>query len=111
MSTTEQELDALVEGLKDLFNTCGLLEDMDVKIKSPHAITDLKGAYDIVRNPGVTKRSAHFDRRLHYARDNYLKESFRLFLIGTNKMMADGLTKVVDRDKFFRCRNYMMNVS
>lgn len=84
---------------------------MGVKISSPHGITDSKGAYDIVRNPGITKHSAHFERRLHFARDNYLKDRFRIYLIATHKMMADGLTKVVDREKFFRCRNYMMNIS
>ena len=27
------------------------------------------------------------------------------------QMMGDGMTKVVDREKFFKCRNYMMNVT
>ena len=33
-----------------------------------------------------------------------------MFLTTTDKMMADNMTKVLDRDKFFRCRNYQMNV-
>ena len=34
----------------------------------------------------------------------------KFFLAPTDKMMADGMTKVVDRHKFFVCRNYMMNI-
>ena len=30
-------------------------------------------------------------------------------LAGTANMMADSLTKVTDRTKFYKCRDYMMN--
>ena len=77
---------------------------------SPHIIIDSKSAYDIIRHPGVTKRSVHFDRWLHFARDAYLHNRAKYFLGKTDKMMADGMTKVVDRNKFMICRSYMMNI-
>ena len=43
---------------------------------------------------------------------NYGKLKFPGFLM-TGKdwyMMADDKTKIVDRDKFFRCRNFQMNI-
>ena len=73
-------------------------------------ITDNKGTYDIIRNPGVTKHSVHYERRLHFARDEFMHNRAKFFLAPTDKMMADGMTKVVDRHKFFVCRNYMMNI-
>ena len=27
-----------------------------------------------------------------------------------DRMMADGMTKVVDKDKFFKCRDYAMGI-
>ena len=32
-------------------------------------------------------------------------------LVSTHKMMADNMTKVVDKTKFFTCRNYQMNIT
>ena len=31
-------------------------------------------------------------------------------LVPTHRMMADGMTKVVDKDKFFKCRDYAMGI-
>lgn len=73
-------------------------------------VTDAKSTFDIVRNPGVTKRSTHFERQLQIVREAFLNALIRMFLTTTDKMMADNMTKVLDRDKFFRCRNYQMNV-
>ena len=84
---------------------------MGAEIKGPMpAITDNKAAYDIVRNPGATKRTAHFDRWLHFARDLYLRNALRVYLTPTSKMMADINTKATDRATFFRCRAYQMNL-
>ena len=33
-----------------------------------------------------------------------------LTLVPTHRMMADGMTKVVDKDKFFKCRDYAMGI-
>ena len=76
----------------------------------PHLVCDGKSALDIIKNPGVTKRSAHYETWLFFARDAFLTNKARFFHTTTDKMMADNLTKVVDRTKFFACRNYQMNI-
>ena len=96
--------------LKEARFTVNLLIDMMSEVSTPHLITDSKSAFDIVRNPGVTKRSVHYERILHIVRDAFLQNQIRIFLTTTDKMMADNMTKVVDREKFFRCRNYQMNI-
>ena len=78
--------------------------------KRPLIINDNKAAIDIIHNPGVTKRSIHYERRIFFARDAHLMGRARFLLTTTDKMMADGLTKVVDRTKFFACRAYLMNL-
>ena len=43
-----------------------------------------------------------------FARDLYLRKRFSMNLVLTLKMMADMMTKVVDRDKFLKCRDYVL---
>ena len=73
-------------------------------------ITDNKAAYDVIRCPGATKRTVHFDRWLHFARDLRLRNAIEVFLTDTNNMMADVMTKPSDKTTFFRCRKYIMNL-
>ena len=83
---------------------------MFVKVTVPHLVTDASSAFDIIKNPGVTKRSATFERWPHFAREKFLNNQVKLFLTGTTSMMADAMTKALDRDKFIKCRNYQMNI-
>ena len=67
---------------------------LDVVLDGPVCgVTDNKGAYDVVRNPGATKRTVHFDRWLHFARELYLHNAIKIFLTTTDNMMADMFTK------------------
>ena len=72
------------------------------------AITDNKAAYDVIKYPGATKRTIHFDRWLHFARSLCLMNKVQMFLVGTDDMMADGFTKPPDKTKFLKCRDYLM---
>ena len=94
--------------LSDSWYLHSILNDLGVKPKLMHVLTDSKATYDTVRNPGATKKSAHVERWLMFARDNYLRGRFSMALVPTLNMMADMMTKVVDRDKFFKCRDYVM---
>ena len=58
---------------------------------------------------GATKRTVHFDRWLHFARELCLRNKIEIFLCGTDDMMADGFTKPVDKTKFLKCRQYIMS--
>ena len=44
------------------------------------------------------------------SRHLYLTKAIGLTLVPTHRMMADGMTKVVDKDKFFKCRDYAMGI-
>ena len=95
--------------IKESIFAKNILTDLGVKLQPTHVFTDSKSAYDTVRNPGATKKSTHVERWLMLARDLYLTKGITIGLVPTHLMMADDKTKVVDREKFFRCRNYQMN--
>ena len=57
--------------------------------------------------PGATKKSTHV--ALADVCDLYLTKAIGLTLVPTHRMMADGMTKVVDKDKFFN-RDYAMGI-
>ena len=79
----------------------------DVK-KPAAALIDNKAANDVIRYPGATKRTVHFDRWLHFARSLCLLNKVEMFLVGTDDMMGDIFTKALDKSKFLKCRKYIM---
>ena len=89
-------------------------EFMGIEFDGPSAcITDNKATYDVVRNPGATKRTSHFDRWLHFARELYLKNAIKIYLTTTDKMMGDIMTNdqadgLTDKTTFLRCCAYIM---
>ena len=109
-STWEAELSVMIAMIKESIFAKNIGEDMKVKLETTHVLTDSKSAYDTVRNPGATKKSTHVERWLMFARDLYLTKAIGLTLVPTHRMMADGMTKVVDKDKFFKCRDYAMGI-
>ena len=108
-SSAYAELHAIVEALKEAIFVNHIQEDMFGKSQIPLIITDNKAAYDMIKNPGATKHSKHIERWVMFARDAFLHNRAKFLLTGTANMMADSLTKVTDRTKFYKCRDYMMN--
>lgn len=110
-SSCESEVNAQVMLLKEGMFTAAILDFADIKRDGPTVtITDNKAAYDVIRNPGATKNTVHFDRRLHYARELYLMNAIKILLTTTERMMADMFTKATDKTTFLRCREYLMNL-
>ena len=105
LSTCEAEVAALVNGLKESVFVLEILTDLGYEFESLPGFTDSKSGYDTVLNPGVTKRTAHFERWLYYAREMYLANKLLLSLVKDEEMMADALSKITDRVKFFKCRD------
>ena len=97
--------------IKEGLHVTQLLQFIQAKLDGPMpVITDNKAAYVVIRCPGATKRTAHFERWMHFARDLMLRRAIEVSLVTTNKMMADFFTKPSDKTAFFRCRSYVMNL-
>lgn len=111
ITTCEAEIAALVSALKEAMFVLEILFDLGHEFDSVDGYTDSKSGYDTVMNPGVTKRTAHFERWLFWARELYLEKRLLLNHIRDEDMMADSLSKVTDRAKFLKCRAAQLNLN
>ena len=101
----------MVTALKECTFVTQILKDLHQVLdgKVP-CFTDSRSGFDIMHNPGVTRHSAHFGRWLHWAREKVLNGEVELIFCTTDKMMADALSKPVERSIFFRCMSFILNV-
>ena len=108
-SSCEIEVNAVVTVLKEGLFVKHLLGFLGIQLDGPMpCITDNKAAYDVIKQPGATKRTTHFSRWLHFAREQCLANAIKMYLTGTENMMADIFTKPVDKTTFLRCCAYIM---
>ena len=97
-------------GAPNYDRTANVVEDMVGTIGVPHMLNDNKAAIDMIHKPGVTKKSVHYERWIHFARELHLSGRMKYFWCSTVQMMADGFTKVVDKATFLKGRAYYMNI-
>ena len=110
LSSCEIEVFAVVMLLKEAEFASQVIEFLNTPLDQKVAsITDNKSARDVIKCPGATKRTVHFDRWLHFAREHVLMNKAEIFFTPTEDMMADGFTKALDKTKFLKCRDYMMS--
>ena len=108
-SSCESEVFGAVMLLKESEFAAQVINFIAPDIKAPTAcLVDNKAAVEVIKYPGATKRTVHFDRWLHFARSLCLVNKVEMFLVGTEDMMADIFTKALDKTKFLKCRNYVM---
>ena len=108
-SSCEAEVAGLVCILKEAIFIKQVVEFILVTLEGPmHCIIDNKAARDVIAYPGATKRTNHFDRCLHFARELSLRNAIKVHLTTTDNMMADYFTKPTDKTTFLRCRGSMM---
>ena len=109
-SSCESEVFGSVLLLKEAEFAAQIIDFISPALEAPTAaITDNKAAVDVIKFPGATKRTVHFGRWLHFARELCLRNKVEMFLVGTDDMMADMFTKALDKTKFLKCRNYLLS--
>ncbi len=105
-STTESEYMALADAAKQAIWLRHLLYAVrkpEVYGKKMTTIYgDNKGSLDLTANPVFHSRTKHIQVRYHAIRDYVERGEIRLQYIQTDEMLADGLTKALDRVKFER---------
>ena len=68
---------------------------------------DNQGAIALTKNPHLHERSKHIDICYHFIRDLVEKEKLKIIYIPTEDMIADGLTKPLQRIAFTRFKQQM----
>ena len=62
---------------------------------------DNTAAIDVAHDVGVSARTKHFDRAIHYLRDLVQLRRVIPVFVRTHLQRADGLTKALDKSKYF----------
>ena len=80
-----------------------VVEELSYRVTKPMTLhSDNQGAIELTKNPLRNDRSKHIHVRHHYVRQQVEAKSIRVFYCKTEDMIADILTKPLDRVKHQR---------
>ena len=109
-STAEAETAIASQAAKDTVATRMILEDMRIEICGPTPMLgDCRATRDIIVKPGSAQRTRYFERAALLVKRLYMQHVVAPIVIRTDDMAADVFTKALPRDKFARCREYILN--
>lgn len=66
---------------------------------------DNTAAIDVANDYGVTARTKHFERVMHFLREKVADLFIKMVYVNTKHQLADIFTKALDRADFIRLRN------
>ena len=100
-SSCEAEYAAASYACKEIEFIRGLCRDMGVELQGRLVLgVDNTACIDIAHDVGVSGRTKHFDRAIHYLRDLTQLRRVLPFYVNTDQQLADGYTKALDKSKF-----------
>ena len=113
LSTSEAEYIALSEGVKEILFLQQVHSFMGPRMDEYciNVFEDNEGALKMANNPISSHRTKHIDVRHHFIRQHVQEGTISIVHIGTEEQHADVLTKALDRTRFERHVNYIMNIS
>lgn len=108
LSTAEAEYMALTSACQEAISLNQLKDEiLGTKAIAIEIYCDNKGAIDLCVNGNYSAKTKHINIRLHFNRDLIEKRMVKITKIGTDLMVADGLTKAVPIAKHLFCLNGM----
>ena len=90
-----------------IFRDLGLSKYVGSDPRLVQMFGDNQGAIALTQNAHLNERSKHVDICYHFIRDLAEKEHLRVDYIPTDEMIADGMTKLLQRIKFERFKEEM----
>ena len=112
-SSTESEYIAMSTCAKQSQWIAQILRDMKLPKyvgKDPYTVQikgDNQGALALIRNPHLHERSKHIDIQYYYIRDLEARRKIDIGYIPTTDMVADGMTKPLERIAFRKFKRLM----
>ena len=85
-----------------------LLSELTPSNESPYATiiyADNQGAIALAKDPKFHQRTKHIDLRYHFIREKVENGDIQLEYMHTSRQMADGFTKALPKDAFYRFRD------
>ena len=109
-SSCEAEYAAASYTCKEIEFVRNVCADMGVILQGRLVLcVDNTAAIDIAHDVGVSARTKHFDRAIHYLRDlTQLRRILPLF-VDTHRQRADGYTKALDKSTFNRWVSHVVH--
>ena len=89
--------------IRNILATLGLTVDTPIEV-----VTDNEALRLSVRQPGVTQRTRHYESWMQYCRELQLRLVIDMIWTSTENMIADALTKALDKTKFIKFRSQMV---
>ena len=101
-SSCEAEYAAASACCKEIEFVRNICFDLGMKLQGRLALgVDNTAAIDVAHDVGVSARTKHFDRAIHYLRDLVQLRRVIPVFVRTHLQRADGLTKALDKSKYF----------
>ena len=105
LSSTEAEYVALSEACKELVWMMKLMRDVGENIDGPVLIhEDNQSCISILEAEGECRRTKHIDTKYNFVRDLHKSKKINVRYCPTEKMLADALTKPLNRVKLENLR-------
>jgi hypothetical protein len=109
-SSTESEIYALVEAIKDAMWFRGLLQDLGFEQRAPTVIyQDNNPVLQIAELQTTPSRTRHIMNKINFVKQEIELGTVSLVLIPDEIMVADALTKLVPKKKHEFCTNILLN--
>ena len=108
LSSCEAEYMAACQAAKEAVWQRGLLEELEEPRQWPVEIrSDSQSGLNLMANPVFHSKTKHIGIQYHYVRELISKGDVTFSFCPTENMVADSLTKSVNREKTEFCRRQM----
>jgi hypothetical protein len=108
LSTMEAELISNCEATKEAYLLKQLLSDLNYEIKSPiNIFTDNQSTIKFIENGALKRQTKHIDIKYYFVREAYINKITKYTYISSENMVADILTKPVERVTLSRCKQHL----
>ena len=110
LSSTDAELYAASAAAADTLAKRGLGSEIGLDMTDATVLwCDNTGAVAVASDTGAVSRCKHMARRAHFLQDCMDNGEIRVRYLATDRQPADLLTKPLDRGRFVKLRDYLMN--
>ena len=108
-SSCEAEYAAASFTCKEIEFVRNICADMGVLLQGRLVLcVDNTAAIDVAHDVGVSARTKHFDRAIHYLRDLTQMRRILPYFVNTHRQRADGYTKALDKSTFARWKTHVV---